>query len=313
MKALVTGGAGFIGSNLVDALIARGDEVEVIDDLSTGRRENLDQAIDAGAVLHVEDIATSERIPEIVAAFGPDVVFHLAAQMDVRRSVADPAFDASVNVVGTVRMLSAAADGDCPRFVFASTGGAIYGEGADRPLPFAEDAEILPIAPYGQSKAAAEGYVTQFTRTGRLEGTSLRFGNVYGPRQDPKGEAGVIAIFLGRALDGQALAVFGSGEQTRDYVFVGDVVAAFLAASVSPPGTFNIATGEETSVNRLVEMIDELFDDREVEVIHEEARDGEVESIYLDASLASSGLGWSPGTTLAEGLARTVDSLKPPG
>lgn len=313
MKALVTGGAGFIGSNLVDALIARGDEVEVIDDLSTGRRENLDQAVDAGAVLHVEDIATSDRIPEIVAAFEPDVVFHLAAQMDVRRSMADPAFDASVNVVGTVRMLSAAADADCPRFVFASTGGAIYGEGADRPLPFAEDAEILPIAPYGQSKAAAEGYVTQFTRTGRLEGTSLRFGNVYGPRQDPKGEAGVIAIFLGRALDGQTLAVFGSGEQTRDYVFVGDVVAAFLAASENPPGTFNIATGEETSVNRLVEMIDELFDDREVEVVHEEARDGEVESIYLDASLAGSGLGWSPGTTLADGLARTVDSLRTPG
>ncbi|MFM9150500.1 MAG: NAD-dependent epimerase/dehydratase family protein [Solirubrobacterales bacterium] len=313
MKALVTGGAGFIGSNLVDALIARGDEVEVIDDLSTGRRENLDQAVDAGAVLHVEDIATSDRIPEIVGAFGPNVVFHLAAQMDVRRSVADPAFDASVNVVGTVRMLSAAADADCPRFVFASTGGAIYGEGADRPLPFAEDAEILPIAPYGQSKAAAEGYVTQFTRTGRLEGTSLRFGNVYGPRQDPKGEAGVIAIVLGRALDGQALAVFGSGEQTRDYVFVGDVVAAFLAASENPPGTFNIATGEETSVNRLVEMIDELFDDREVEVVHEEARDGEVESIYLDASLAGSGLGWSPGTTLADGLARTVESLRTPG
>jgi len=311
VKALVTGGAGFIGSNLVDALIAKGAQVEVIDDLSTGREENLAGAIGAGAVLHVEDIASGERIPEIVASLEPDVVFHLAAQMDVRRSVTDPAFDATVNVTGTIRMLSAAADAGCPRFIFASTGGAIYGEGAGRPLPFTEDADRLPIAPYGQSKAAAEGYVSLFTRTGRLAGTSLRFGNVYGPRQDPAGEAGVIAIFLGRALEGRPLAVFGNGDQTRDYVFVGDVVEAFLAAAESPPGTFNIATGEETSVNRLVEMIGESFDDREVEVVHEEARDGEVEAIYLDASRAESELGWTPQTGLAEGLAETLESLKP--
>ena len=311
MKALVTGGAGFIGSNLVDALVAAGSQVEVIDDLSTGRRENLDGALAAGATLHVEDISSSERIPGILQAFKPDVVFHLAAQMDVRRSVSDPAFDASVNVVGTIRMLSAAADAGCPRFVFASTGGAIYGEGAGRDLPFSEHAERLPIAPYGQSKAAAEEYVGLFTRTGRLEGSCLRFGNVYGPRQDPTGEAGVIAIFLGRALDGKPLTVFGDGGQTRDYVFVGDVVEAFLTAASGPAGTYNIATGEETSVNRLVEMIAELFDDREVEVVHEQAREGEVAAIYLDASRAGSDLGWSPRTKLSGGLRETLGSYAP--
>ena len=311
MKALVTGGAGFIGSNLVDALVEKGAQVEVIDDLSTGREENLAGATDAGVALHVEDIASpAGRIPEIVSALGPDVVFHLAAQMDVRRSVDDPAFDASVNVTGTIRMLTAAADTGCAKFVFASTGGAIYGEGSGRTLPFTEDADLLPIAPYGQSKAAAEQYVEFFTRTGRLEGTSLRFGNVYGPRQDPAGEAGVIAIFLGRALEGRPLTVFGDGDQTRDYVFVGDVVEAFLAAAASPPGTFNIATGEETSVNRLVEMIGDSFDGREVEVVHEEARDGEVEAIYLDPARARAELGWSPRTGLTEGLVRTLDALR---
>jgi len=309
MKALVTGGAGFIGSNLVDALIAKGATVEIVDDLSTGREENLEGALLEGAVLHVEDISTSSRIDEIVTGFEPNVVFHLAAQMDVRRSVTDPAFDANTNVVGTIRLLSAAAEAACSKFIFASTGGAIYGEGAGRALPFAEDAELLPIAPYGQSKAAAESYVSLFNRTSQLEGTSLRFGNVYGPRQDPAGEAGVIAIFLGRAIEDHPLVIFGDGEQTRDYVFVNDVVDAFLAASESPPGTFNIATGEETSVNQLVEAIRQSLRDRDVEVIHGAAREGEVSAIYLDASQAKSKLGWSVKTGLPEGLEITLESL----
>lgn len=310
MKALVTGGAGFIGSNLVDALIADGVTVEVIDDLSTGRRKNLELALANGAELHVEDVATSDRLGEIARALRPDVIYHLAAQMDVRRSVDDPAFDATTNVIGTIRMLSAAVDANCRKFVFASTGGAIYGEGAGRTLPFSEDAELLPIAPYGQSKAAAEGYVSLFTRTGRLEGTSLRFGNVYGPRQDPSGEAGVIAIFLGRALEGKPLVIFGDGQQTRDYVFVADVVAAFLAAAKGPPGTFNIATGRETSVNEVVRVIRESLDDRDLEVEYEVAREGEVSAIYLDASQAGSTLGWSQTTELPQGVAVTLDELR---
>ena len=234
MKALVTGGAGFIGSNLVDALLARGDEVTVVDDLSTGRRENLDGALAAGAKLVELDIRDGAALAELAGASAPEVVFHLAAQIDVRKSIADPAFDASINVGGTANVLEAARAPAARRFVFVSTGGAIYGEG-DGQAAAADRGRRRSsrFSAYGQSKFAAEGYLALYERLYGLSGVSLRLGNVYGPRQDPLGEAGVIAIFCGRLRAGGRPTVFGDGTQTRDYIYVGDVVAAALAAAES--------------------------------------------------------------------------------
>ena len=231
MRALVTGGAGFIGSNLVDALLERGDEVTILDDLSTGKRENIEGALAGGAELVELDIRDAEAVAEVVARVQPEVIFHLAAQIDVRRSVEDPALDARINVEGTVNVLKAALAADVGRVVNTSTGGAIYGEGKILPAP--EDHPVAPEAPYGQSKFCAEGYCDLFKRLHGLSTVSLRYGNVYGPRQDPLGEAGVIAIFCGLLLEGGKAKVFGDGLQTRDYVFVGDVVAANLAAAES--------------------------------------------------------------------------------
>ncbi|MDX6663701.1 MAG: UDP-glucose 4-epimerase, partial [Solirubrobacterales bacterium] len=226
MISLVTGGAGFIGSNLVDALLDVGDEVLVLDDLSTGRRENLESGLARGAQLVVADVTDGEAVVELVRERRIDRVFHLAAQIDVRRAVAEPAFDARVNVEGTINVLEAARAGGVGRFVFVSTGGAIYGEGEGKALPLGEDTECLPKAPYGQSKYAAEGYVELYAREHGLSAVSLRLANVYGPRQDPLGEAGVVAIFCGRLEEGRAPVIYGDGRQTRDYVYVGDVVAA---------------------------------------------------------------------------------------
>ncbi|HEX6153865.1 MAG TPA: NAD-dependent epimerase/dehydratase family protein, partial [Solirubrobacterales bacterium] len=224
MRCLVTGGAGFIGSNLVDALLARGDEVTVVDDLSTGRRPNLDGALAAGAELAELDIRDGEALSRLTGEKAPEVVFHLAAQIDVRKSLADPAFDAAVNVGGTANVLEAARASGCGRVVFVSTGGAIYGEGEGQQLPLSEEAPIAPLAAYGQSKYAAEGYLALYERLYGLSGVSLRLGNVYGPRQDPLGEAGVIAIFCGVLREGGRPTVYGDGTQTRDYIYVGDVV-----------------------------------------------------------------------------------------
>ena len=229
MRALVTGGAGFIGSNLADALTARGAEVLVVDNLSTGHRENLDEALESGAALVEGDVAVGPEFDEIVDDFGPDRIFHLAAQVDVRKAVADPGLDARINVVGTINVLEAARRHDAA-VVFASTGGAIYGEGSGRGLPLDEEAASLPETPYGASKLTGEIYLDLYRRLYGLAGVALRFGNVYGPRQDPHGEAGVVAIFCGLLRTGGPLRVFGDGEQTRDYVYVADVVAACLAA-----------------------------------------------------------------------------------
>ncbi|HYJ21497.1 MAG TPA: NAD-dependent epimerase/dehydratase family protein, partial [Solirubrobacterales bacterium] len=229
MDCLVTGGAGFIGSNLVDALLARGDTVTVVDDLSTGRRENLDGALAGGADLVELDIRDGDALTALTARVAPEAIFHLAAQIDVRRSVADPAFDSSINVGGTANLLEAARAAGTRRFVFVSTGGAIYGEGEGQELPLPESAPIAPMSPYGQSKHAAEGYLGLWNRMYDLATISMRFGNVYGPRQDPLGEAGVIAIFCGRLREGGRPTVYGDGKQTRDYIYVGDVVAAALA------------------------------------------------------------------------------------
>jgi UDP-glucose 4-epimerase len=308
MRAVVTGGAGFIGSNLVDALLARGDEVTVIDNLSTGRRSNLEQATANGAVLAEVDIRVADTVMDLIERVKPDVIFHLAAQIDVRKSVADPANDARINVEGTINVLNAALAAGARRFVNTSTGGAIYGEG--RVLPAPEDHPVAPEAPYGQSKFAAEGYCSLFNRLHGLSTVSLRYGNVYGPRQDPLGEAGVIAIFSGKLLEGGRPTVFGNGEQTRDYIHVDDVVRANLAAADSDAlGAFNIGRCEEVSVLDLVEAFKELSTDGfEPEFAPE--RPGEVQRIYVDYSRARDELGWEPQVTLDQGLRSTIESIR---
>ena len=308
MRALVTGGAGFIGSNLVDALVGRGDEVTVLDDISTGRRENLAQALENGAALEVTDIRDGGAVSLLVSRTKPDVIFHLAAQIDVRKSVADPANDARINVEGTVNVLKAAQEHGVPRVVNTSTGGAIYGEG--RTIPAPEDHPSSPEAPYGLSKWCAEQYCDIFTRLHGLSTVSLRYGNVYGPRQDPLGEAGVIAIFCGKALDGGKATIFGSGEQTRDYVYVDDVVDANLRAAESDAtGPINIGLGQQKSVLDIVEVL-HARSDNGFQPEHAPERPGEVQHIALDASRAREELGWEAKVELAEGLRRTLDSLR---
>src|SRR3954453_14309880 len=260
MKTLVTGGAGFIGSNLVDALGARGDEVAVIDELSTGRRQNLENGLSQGAELIELDIRDPQAVSDAVERAAPEAIFHLAAQIDVRKSVADPANDSRVNVEGTINVLSAALDHGVERLINTSTGGAIYGEGQILPAP--EDHPVAPESPYGTSKFCAEQYCALFTRLHGLSTISLRYGNVYGPRQDPLGEAGVIAIFCGKLLEGGRPTIFGDGDQTRDYVFVGDVVSANLAATkTDTAGPYNVGTGRETSVLELVDVLRDVSGD----------------------------------------------------
>ena len=310
MRALVTGGAGFIGSNLVDALLGQGDEVTVVDDLSTGRRENLDGALAAGATLLEADIRDGAALSALVAERRPEAIFHLAAQIDVRRSVADPAFDASINVGGTANVLEAARTAGVRRVVFSSTGGAIYGEGEGKALPLDEGAAVEPLSPYGQSKFAAEGYLSLYERLHGLSAVSLRLGNVYGPRQDPLGEAGVIAIFCGRLRNGGRPTVYGDGRQTRDYIYVGDVVAAALAAAESEAtGPINIGTGVETDVLELAARLGELGGATGFEPEFAPARPGEVQRISLDPARAGRELGWRAKTELDEGLRLTLDSL----
>ena len=291
----MTGGAGFIGSHVVDALLARGDEVLVLDDLSNGKRENVPD----GAELEVVDV----REPLTDRFSGVDVCFHLAAQVDVRVSVKRPGEDADVNVLGTISVLEAARRHGT-QVVLASTGGAIYGE-CERPAP--EDSPLRPLAPYGVSKLAAEQYLAVY---GRLYGTghvSLRYGNVYGPRQDPHGEAGVVAIFLGRLAEGERPRIFGDGSQTRDYVYAGDVARATLAA-VGREGVFNIGTGIETSVLELYKLCREVAGS-ELEAEPADARIGEIQHSVLDVSLAERELGWRPEVSLQEGLRTTWESL----
>jgi UDP-glucose 4-epimerase len=310
MRALVTGGAGFIGSNLVDALLARGDTVSVVDDLSTGRRSNLDRALAAGAELAELDIRDGDRLVGLVHDTEPDVVFHLAAQIDVRRSLSDPAFDAAVNVGGTANLLEAMRAAGSPRIVFVSTGGAIYGEGDGKSLPLGEGAPIEPFSAYGQSKFAAEGYLALYERLYGLSGVSLRLGNVYGPRQDPLGEAGVIAIFCGRLRAGERPTVFGDGRQTRDYVYVGDVVAAMLAAAdADAGGPINIGSGVETDVLALAAQLAEIDGAEDFEPEFAPPRAGEVQRISLDASRAERELGWHAETGIADGLRLTLASI----
>lgn len=310
MRAIVTGGAGFIGSNLVDALVGRGDEVLVIDNLSTGRRANLEQASARGAELRVLDICDGDALAQAVADWGAAAIFHLAAQIDVRRSIADPAWDASVNVGGTINVLEAARRHDVPRVVNSSTGGAIYGDCEQIPSP--ETAMPLPEAAYGQSKLSAEGYLGLYERLYGLSSITLRYGNVYGPRQDPLGEAGVIAIFCGCLETGSRPTIFGDGRQTRDYVYVGDVVAANLvAAGASATGPVNIGTATETSVLTLASELAELAElagTSDFDPIFAPARLGELARSCLDIARAKQLLGWEPSVGLREGLRLTLEA-----
>jgi UDP-glucose 4-epimerase len=309
VKSVVTGGAGFIGSHLVDALAARGNEVLVLDDFSSGKRENLAGALEAGVSVTELDVADAQAVFRAIEGFEPESVFHLAAQIDVRRSMADPGFDARLNVVGTVNVLEAAARAGVSRLIFTSTGGAIYGEGGERPdeLPFAETAPCAPFSVYGQSKLAAEGYIDLFSRTRELSAGTVRLGNVYGPRQDPATEAGVVAIFSEVARDGGRPTVFGTGKQTRDYIYVADVIDALLAMEASNErGPVNVGTGIETTVLEVAERVGASFGRDSFEPEMAPARFGEIERTVLDTKLASERLGWQAKRNIASGLEETL-------
>lgn len=307
-RLLVTGGAGFIGSHICEYFLERGWAVAIIDDLSTGKRENVPSA----ATLHIADIRTPDAA-RIVAQGEYDVIVHLAAQMDVRKSVADPVHDAGINIVGTLNLIEAlrgTARAAACRFVFSSTGGVLYGDFVTPPNKetFPKD----PESPYAISKLSVEYYLAYYDRVHGMDTVGLRYGNVYGPRQDPHGEAGVVAIFSGRILEGRPLTVFGDGEQTRDYVFVRDVAAAtYLAATKPLPRRekldsrgFNVGTGIGTSVNYLARTLLDASGTR-VPIEYAPARPGEQQHSFVDPSKAREVLGWTPATSLQDGLAES--------
>jgi UDP-glucose 4-epimerase len=300
VRVLVTGGAGFIGSHVLDALTARGDEVHVVDTLVTGRREN----VPASATLHEVDIRDEALVP-LVEELRPEAIVHLAAQADVRVSVERPSFDADVNVLGTVNVLAAARAAGA-QIVFSSTGGAIYGE-CDAPAT--EEAPRRPLAPYGTSKLCGEEYLATYNRLYGTTHVSLRFGNVFGPRQDPHGEAGVVAIFLGLLAEGKQCRIFGDGSQERDYVYVGDVARAALGSIGLPGGVLNVGTGRATSVVELHRACCAATG-IESEPIYAEPRLGELQRSVLDVSAIHDAIGWTPQITLEQGLVETWHSIR---
>ena len=308
-RVLVTGGAGFIGSHVADAYLAQGHRVWVVDNLSSGRLENVSPGIEF-VQMDIRDAALDDLF-ESVGGF--DVVNHHAAQIDVRKSVMDPALDAGINVIGLLNVLQNALKHGTQRVIFVSSGGVVYGEPDVRPTP--ETAPKGPFSPYGVTKLTAEYYLHYYHRVHGLEYAAVRYSNVYGPRQDPFGEAGVVAIFSTRLLEQQPLTIFGDGEQTRDYVYVGDVVAANMAVTEAElwPATgiddrgFNVGTGVETSVNRLAEEMMAVAG-RRVEVKYAPARPGELLHSSLDNTKLR-GLGWAPGTSLSDGLRNTYNHI----
>jgi UDP-glucose 4-epimerase len=294
VRVVVTGGAGFIGSHVVDALVVRGDEVTVVDNLATGRREN----VHGDASLQARDIR--EPLDDLFDDVRPEAVFHLAAQADLRVAVERPEDDAEINVLGTIRVLEAARRHDA-QIVFSSTGGAIYGE-CERPAR--ENDPLEPVSPYGTSKLAGEEYLRTYNRLYGTNHVALRYGNVYGPRQDPHGEAGVVAIFLGSLSAGEPARIFGEGTQTRDYVYVADVAHATVAAHGHEAGIFNIGTGKETSVLELYDLCRRVAGST-AEAEHAPARRGELQRSVLDPALAADRLGFMPMVALEDGLAAT--------
>ncbi|HVM09570.1 MAG TPA: GDP-mannose 4,6-dehydratase [Acidimicrobiales bacterium] len=309
MRALVTGGAGFIGSTLVDRLLAEGHAVDVVDDLSSGSLANLADARsnpDSDFTFHRLDIRSPEVV-ELIARRQPEVVFHLAAQMDVRVSVAKPVFDAEVNIIGSLNVLEGARQGGTRKVVFASSGGTIYGDPDPVELPLRETHPQQPLSPYGVSKKAVGDYLVAYRLLHDLEFTALALANIYGPRQNPHGEAGVVAIFSGRLIDGEQCTIFGDGSMTRDYTFVDDVVDAFARAADGGDGLLlNIGTGKETSVRELYDTVAH-YTGSTVEPLYAPERPGELKRSCLDPGRAAIHLGWKPWTTIEAGIGQTVD------
>lgn len=303
MRALVTGGAGFIGSHVADALLQKGIEVEIVDNLFTGKKENLPKK----AVFHHLDIR-DKKLHDILAIGRFDVVFHLAAQMDVRRSVADPIFDADANIIGGINLLQACKNGGVKKVIFSSTGGAIYGE--QIAFPATEDHPQNPCSPYGISKLAFEKYLGFYNMEFGMNFVALRYANIYGPRQRGDGEAGVVSIFFNKLLAGEKAVIYGDGSQTRDFTYVADVVSANLAAlEYDGCGAFNVGTGKETDINTLFDMIKETVGSNQRK-IYEPARPGEQKRSVIDYNLIKKTMGWSPKYDLAEGLRETADYFR---
>lgn len=307
MKILVTGGAGFIGSHVVDAYIADGHTVVVFDDLSSGKQSQ----INSQAVFVEGTVIDEKALNVLFTTEGPfDIVCHLAAQKSVTKSVSDPILDAQINILGSLNLFETAHRFGTKRLIFASTGGAIYGEAA--PVPSPEDAEAQPISPYGIAKYAVENYLRHYRLQGMTTQT-LRFANVYGPRQDPYGEAGVVAIFCQKVIGGEPLTIYGDGEQVRDFVYVGDVVSAVrTVTAMTRSGLWNIGTGNEVSVNTIAHEINKIADQygyKEGAVHHAEPRSGEMRRSALDITRASQELGWRATTTLNNGLTETFRSF----
>jgi UDP-glucose 4-epimerase len=312
VRTLVTGGAGFIGSTLVDRLLAEGHSVDAVDDLSTGSLGNLAAARENPThqfTFHQLDIRSPDVI-ELIVRRRPEVVYHLAAQADVRVSVARPVYDAEINVIGSLQILEGARQAGARKVVFASSGGTIYGEPDPADLPVKESHPQRPLSPYGVAKKVVGDYLHAYREIYNLEYTALALANVYGPRQDPHGEAGVVAIFAGRLLAGQACTIFGDGAQTRDFVYVDDVVDAFARAGERGSGLIiNVGTGTETSVNALYDtMAAAAGSDRPA--VHESARAGELQRSSLDPGRAAIHLGWKPWTSIEEGSAAVLEYFR---
>ncbi len=305
MKILVTGGAGFIGSHTVDALVAAGKhQVSIIDNLTAGKRDQVNRA----ARFHEIDLRDADAVRRVIEAETPEIIVHLAAQMDVRRSVADPPYDAQVNIVGFLNLIESARQHGLRRVIFSSTGGAIYGEQEEFPAP--EDHPLHPVSPYGVAKLATEAYLFFYKVQYGIDYTALRYGNVYGPRQDPHGEAGVVAIFCGRMLEGKPCTIYGDGKQTRDYIFVGDVVRANVAAaSTNVSGAINIGTGIETNVNDLYHTLGTVADVTRAPE-YAPARPGEQSRSVISPARAAQLLNWRPQVELAKGLDETFSYFK---